>query len=392
MKITDADISFSTYPLRRPLSIASGVIRGVPQVFVKLRINSGRETVIGLGHNSYSPLWADRRNVPINQKDKEIRNTIAAIGLQIQGYQFTHPFDFYREFALKNSNSIPKLAYIMALSPFDLALWDAYAKFQKRHIFRLPEVKKRMSAKSKKFLEVTHLIDLGASLHSVGGVFKREGIASYKIKLCGDPFSDAKRINSFAAVKFIRYILADANEAYASEDELRQCISMLSEKSRKKLIFFEQPFPRDSKYLSLKIKGIALVADESYADHRDIEEIWRKGYRGVALKPHTKTFSGTLLALNIVKRKAMLSGVMDLTTAPPIGYIVGVLTAAHLPTIGPVELNGRQFYRNWKGLIDRGFRHSRDMFFCKKGRIRIYCDYSKYGWGIEEKQFDAYRN
>ena len=392
MKITDVNIWFSAYPLQRPLHMSSGIIRSVPQVFVKIQAVSGKKTVVGLGHNSYSPLWADRRIIPYKEKERQIRHAILAIKTRLKSSSFKHPINFYEKFVFGDPGQIPRLAYVMAFSPFDLALWDAYAKLQKKHIFALPEVKKRMSADTKGFLEVTHLVDIDASLRSVADTAKKEGMTSYKIKLRGEPVLDAERINSFAEMGFVRTILADANEAYTSEKKLRQWLGMLSIESERKIFFLEQPFPRNSRKRLPAIKNIVFAADESYANHRDIEKIWNMGYRGVALKPHTKTFSGTLLTLDAIKKRNMSFGIMDLTTAPPIGYFVGALTAAHLPTAGPLELNGRQFYRNWGKLVDRGFKNRRDAFLCRKDKIKIACDYAKPGWGIGESEFDAYIN
>ncbi|KKW41033.1 MAG: hypothetical protein UY91_C0028G0007 [Parcubacteria group bacterium GW2011_GWB1_55_9] len=223
-------------------------------------------------------------------------------------------------------------------------------------------------------VRVMHLVGMGDPVHSIVRAIKKEGIAHFKIKLGGRPDADAKRVNRIAEIKGVEKVTVDANEAYGSPGDLSNFIGLLGSRALRKLLLIEEPFARNSRTRVNDIGArVPVFADESCADHRDIKKLYAQGYAGVALKPHTKTFSGTLLCLDELRKRRMRWTIMDLTTAPPIGYLVGVACGSRLTTIGGTELNGRQYYKNWKRLI-RSFRASEPV-----------------GWGVSEALFKKYR-
>ena len=372
--VKNIEIRFGDYPLKKPLAIASGVIRNVPQMFVVVEVSDGAKTVKGFGHNSISAVWADRRDLPLRERERQIKECVERARRGLRGFAFSTPFDFYTKFALKNRTQLPNLAYVMALSPIDLALWDAYAKLKGKSIFALPEVKSRMDHDRPRTVRVMHLVGMGDPVHSIVRAIEKEGIAHFKIKLGGRPDADAKRVNRIAEIKGVEKVTVDANEAYGSPGDLSNFIGLLGSRALRKLLLIEEPFARNSRTRVNDIGArVPVFADESCADHRDIKKLYAQGYAGVALKPHTKTFSGTLLCLDELRKRRMRRTIMDLTTAPPIGYLVGVACGSRLTTIGGTELNGRQYYKNWKRLI-RSFRASEPV-----------------GWGVSEALFKKYR-
>src|SRR3989338_4008102 len=96
--VKNIEIRFGDYPLKKPLAIASGVIRNVPQMFVEVDIVSGGKAVKGFGHNSIGTLWADRRKLSIKEKERELQDCVQRVSKKILGFAFSTPFDFYKKF------------------------------------------------------------------------------------------------------------------------------------------------------------------------------------------------------------------------------------------------------------------------------------------------------
>lgn len=373
MKIEVKKISvwFRNYPLARPFKISSGTLNSIPQIFIRAECIYGDKTIIGLGHNSYSLIWADNRNIPLSKKDPEFRKFIKKICLRLKGFKFSTPFDFYRAYVLQNNTGLPDLSYVMGLSLVDLALWDVYAKAKASGVWNLPIVHSYLDYRVPYPRSVMYLAGLDYPLTAVKKAVEKENVHAFKIKLKGDPIWDARRVSKVASVAGVKEITVDANESYASAGKLTLFIESLGPGARRALKFMEQPFSRHSK---IKVKEISQIipvfADESYAFHSDVPELKRLGYAGVSLKPHTKTFTGTLLALKELKKRKMKYSVMDLTTAPPIGYKVGAQTAKYLNTLVPPEANGIQYYRHWKEM-----------------KKKVAGKASRLGWGVEEETF-----
>lgn len=392
LKVSKIDIRFGDYPLQKPFRISSGVIRAVPQMFVEADIVSDGKSVRGFGHNSIGMLWADRREMPLEAKERQLRKCAEKAAKKLRGFAFSTPFDFYKKFVLKNETELPNLAYVMALSPIDLALWDAYAKSRGRNVFDLPEVRKRANGSKPRKVRVVHLVGMDDALDTITRAISTEGVTLFKVKLGGNPQQDAARVNRIAKIKGVTGLSADANEAYGSPEDLRNFVSLLEKRALRKLLLIEQPFFRNST-VSVKNVGIKIpiFADESCADHRDIKKLHKLGYGGVALKPHTKTFSGTLLCLDELRKYRMAWTIMDLTTAPPIGYLVGLMCGSRISSVCGTELNGRQYYKNWNSLFALGFSRQRGVFAVREGFVRSIGLFEREGWGITESVFNSYR-
>ncbi|MFH1618354.1 MAG: mandelate racemase/muconate lactonizing enzyme family protein [bacterium] len=390
-EITNVEVSFGRYPLARPLKISPGVIRDVPQVFVVADVRAGGKSVAGLGHASSSVLWADRRTLKPEEKESQLKKCLAETARKLRKFVFSSPFDFYNFFVLRNTSELPDLSYVMALSPIDMAIWDAYAKLRGLHVFDLPGVRTRTDYAEPQKVAVMHLISVEDDLDGVRDSIVREGISFFKIKLAGIPAADAGRVNAVCGISGVAKVAADANEAYPSAEKLEEFFLMLDEKVRDDILFLEQPFPRDSSISAWGFKKkTPIFADESYAYPVDIKKVFQRGYSGAAMKPHAKTFSGTLLALDDVRKNGMSFAFTDLTTAPPIGYAVGLMCGARLSGVGGVELNGSQYYRDWDNLITLGFPDMRDAFRAQNGCIRADALFTKEGWGISDEAFKKY--
>jgi L-alanine-DL-glutamate epimerase-like enolase superfamily enzyme len=116
----------------------------------------------------------------------------------------------------------------------------------------------------------------------------------FKIKLCGDPEKDRKRLVEIAgALHGIDYrATADANEQYARLDDLRaltDTIASLPElrELSARLLYVEQPFARDDTWRhSLQALGtvIPFIIDEADDAYDAFPRARELGYRGVSTK------------------------------------------------------------------------------------------------------------
>lgn len=390
MRVESVDVKIRDYPLTKPFTIASGTIIGVPQVFVTLVVSDGKRVVKGFGHNSISPIWSDRRAVSLDEKlDQEMR-CIKDIANDMTRFEFEDPFGFYNKFCRGKYEDLPDLAYITTVSPFDLALWDAYGKMFGRNVFDLDI--KNMPGGIPRNPEIMYTFGVGDVPASVRRVIEEYGISSIKMKLTGNPEKDAESVNRISSVDGVNNIVADANESYKSIRDLKYFIKH-AHVSLDGLFAIETPFPRDSDIdINALETNIPVIADENLVTHNDVEGLNKLGYKVLALKPSTRTFAGFLSSLGEARKRGMKCVVMDLTTGPPIGYAVQIASASKMGGV-LTEANGRQFY-NWDGLVDRGFpgEEYRDAFYVKNGRVDPSIFLEGTGWGISEKVFNTYRD
>jgi hypothetical protein len=121
-----------------------------------------------------------------------------------------------------------------------------------------------------------------------------EGCRYFKIKLCGDPEKDRKRLVEIAgALHGIDYrATADANEQYARLDDLRALTDAIASAPElrelsDRLLYIEQPFARDDTWRhSLRTLGteISFTIDEADDAYDAFPRARELGYRGVSTK------------------------------------------------------------------------------------------------------------
>jgi L-alanine-DL-glutamate epimerase-like enolase superfamily enzyme len=288
---------------------------------------------------------------------------------------------------------MPRLAQLVAASPLEAALFDAYGKALGQNSYNLlgPEfVSRDLSAylapefageyldrytlrEPKPRMPLYHLVGaldpltkadiatpVGDGLpETLGEWIGYNGLTHLKIKLAGDNLAwDVERVaaveSAAAPAQAARgrnqwnYSL-DFNEKCPNVEYVLDFLAKLEEVSPQALArvqYTEQPTHRDLRanpenrmHRAAKIKPV--VIDESLVDYESLLLAREQGYRGVALKA-CKGHSEALLMGAAAQKFGLFLCVQDLTCVGA-SFLHSASLAARIPTIAAIEGNGRQY-------------------------------------------------
>ncbi len=305
---------------------------------------------------------------------------------------------------------IPRLAELVAISPFEAAIHDAYGKalgansydllgaeFVNRDLgefltteFRGEYLDRYTLRQPKPKMPLYHLVGaldpltdadvaqpVGDGLpETLGEWIQADGLTHLKLKLNGDDLAwDVARVTAIeqvaAAAQAARgcstwHYSLDFNERCADVQYVLDFLADVSEKSPTALSrvqYIEQPTHRDLKahldnrmHAAARIKPV--VIDESLVDLESLVLSRELGYSGVALKA-CKGHSEALLMGAAAQKYGMFLCVQDLT-CPGASFLHSASLAARIPTISAIEGNARQYCpagnRGWADRFPGMFR------------------------------------
>lgn len=288
---------------------------------------------------------------------------------------------------------MPRLAQLVAASPLEAALYDAYGKALGENSYNLlgrefvnsdlaryltPEfageyLDQYTLRQPKPRMPLYHLVgaldplfdsDIEQRLNdglpeTLGEWILADGLTHLKIKLAGDDLAwDVERV---AAVERAaaeaqarrgcrewRYSL-DFNERCENVEYVLDFLAQLQERAPQALErvqYIEQPTHRDLRanpenrmHRAAQIKPV--VIDESLVDLESLQLAREQGYSGVALKA-CKGHSEALLMGAAAQKYEMFLCVQDLTCIGA-SFLHSATLAARIPTIAAIEGNGRQY-------------------------------------------------
>jgi L-alanine-DL-glutamate epimerase-like enolase superfamily enzyme len=288
---------------------------------------------------------------------------------------------------------MPRLAELVAASPFEAAIHDAYGKTLGANSYNLlgpefvhhdlahyltPEfageyLDRYTLRQPKAKMPLYHLVgaldplvdsDINQRLNdglpeALGEWIAADGLTHLKIKLNGDDLPwDVDRVvgvervaaetQAALGVSTWHYSL-DFNEKCASVDYLLDFLRRLEERSPAALArvqYIEQPTHRDLKkhpenkmHKAAAIKPV--VIDESLIDLESLQLAREQGYSGVALKA-CKGHTEALLMGAAAQKYGMFLCVQDLS-CPGYSFLHSASLAARIPTIAAIEGNSRQY-------------------------------------------------
>ncbi len=288
---------------------------------------------------------------------------------------------------------MPRLAQLVAASPIEAAIHDAYGKTLGQNSYNLlsaeyanRDIGSYLNAdfageyldqytlrEPKARMPLYHLVgaldpltdaDIPQRLNdglpeTLGEWITADGLTHLKIKLNGDDLAwDVARVASIEAiaapVQQGRGCTAwnyscDFNEKCASVEYVLDFLAKLKERSPQALDrvqYIEQPTHRDLRahmqnrmHAAAKIKPV--VIDESLVDFDSLLLCRELGYSGVALKA-CKGHSEALLMGAAAQKYGMFLCVQDLT-CPGYSFLHSASLSARLPTVAAIEGNARQY-------------------------------------------------
>jgi L-alanine-DL-glutamate epimerase-like enolase superfamily enzyme len=180
----------------------------------------------------------------------------------------------------------------------------------------------------------------------------------------------------------------DANGRYESKDALLR----LLDHARKigafdRIAIVEEPFPEELEVRADDL-GVRVAADESAHTDADAARRLDLGYRAIALKPIAKTLSMSLRIAKLAHERGVPCFCADLTVNPILVDWNKVFAArlAPLPglSLGLVETNGHQNYRNWEAMRRHHPAFGAPWTLPEKGVFRLVDDFYARSGGILE--------
>jgi len=425
IRILNVALDTERIEYRSPIKFGGRVVTDVviANVGIDVETQGGRRGR-GFGSMPIGNVWAWPSGIVTPQQSLAAMMRFAAGAVQQAGeYRgFGHPLDITRDLAAQHESlaedavkqldlaePMPKLAQLVAASPIEAALHDAYGKTLGFNSYNLlgPEFVQHDLAhyltpefageyldrytlrEPKAKMPLYHLVgaldpltegDVNAPLAdglpvTLGEWIVTDGLTHLKIKLNGDdlPWDVARvvgveRVAAEAqgslGVQTWHYSL-DFNEKCANVEYLLEFLRRLEEQSPAALArvhYIEQPTHRDlAKHPENKMHKAAaikpVVIDESLIDLESLQLAREQGYSGVALKA-CKGHTEALLMGAAAQKYGMFLCVQDLS-CPGYSFLHSASIAARIPTIVAIEGNSRQYCpsgnRSWGELFPSMF-------------------------------------
>lgn len=418
IRILDAHCTFEPIKFRSPLKFGGRIMDRSELINVEVKIETrGGRHAIGQGSMPIGQIWAwPSLAVTPEQSAAAMKQLALEVTEMIADYpDFDHPLDIiYRisaEYAhlgkkisqqMKLPEIMPPLAELVAASPLDAAVHDAYGRVHGINSYNalskefvncdLSEYLDEQFAgeyldqytlrEPKAKLPLYHLVgavdpltdaDVEQKINDklpehLGQWIAADGLTHLKIKLNGDNLPwDIERV--LAVDKVAQEAQAkrgcaqwfyslDFNEKCANVEYVLEFLKTIQERSvaaYDRVQYIEQPTNRDLKahpenkmHAAAKLKPV--VIDESLIDYESLLLSRELGYSGVALKA-CKGHTDALLLGAAAQKFGMFLCVQDLT-CPGFSFLHSASLAARIPSVAAIEGNGRQFCpaanRPWK--------------------------------------------
>jgi L-alanine-DL-glutamate epimerase-like enolase superfamily enzyme len=409
VRIVDARLELEETPFRAPLKFGGRVVDGskVLNVYATVETSAGGRAE---GHGAM-PVgnvwgWPTPRVEPPVTAEAVCRTAEGIVKLTANCRESGHPFDLIAALephyqmtadaitaALALPERMPKLMTLVAASPLDAALHDAYGKVHGRNIYHCygrefanhdlahdltPEFRgeyldRYVLPEPKPLLPLYHLVGaldplsradvakpIGDGLpETLAEWIAADGLTHLKIKLAGDNLDwDVSRVEAVEAVAAETngrlgrdrwFYSADFNEKCQNVEYVLEFLARLGDRSAAamaRILYIEQPTARDLRanpdnkmHRAAAVRPV--VIDESLTDLESLQLAVEQGYSGVALKT-CKGHGQALLLGAYAQKHGLFLCVQDLT-CPGASFLHSAGLAARLPTVSAVEGNARQF-------------------------------------------------
>ena len=404
IQISHVDFDFETYAYRAPMKFGGMVVKQVTVLNVHCALsNANGTTAQGFGSMPMGNVWSfPSKCLSYEQTLEAMLRLVDQIAPLWRDFgEMLHPVQvgFAQESRVIESarrvtaelqlpEPIPALCALVASSPFDAAIHDAFGKLYGRSVYELYGkdhlqtdlgnflgsdfnglfLDKFVSAAPKATMPLYHLVGgldpvdpperlIGDGLpEHLAEWIRAEGLSHLKIKLDGrDLVWDVHRVADVHRVgqstdrnRDWKYSL-DFNERCETPDYVTEFIERLGEVSPRALElvqYIEQPTPRDleahrdQRYHTIS-KQIPVVIDESLIGLESLMLARELGYSGCAIKA-CKGQTQSLLMGAAAQKLEMFLSVQDLT-CPGASLIQSAGLAAHLPGVAAIEANARQY-------------------------------------------------
>jgi len=409
IRIIEATCDFEAVAFRTPLKFGGRVTENTTLINVEVTVeNSKGDYVTGFGSMPIGNIWAwPSADVAPDAAEAAMAEFAKRVVSLVESYpEFGHPIDIMFGLAAEYHHlgravaeqqgldeAIPELAQLVAASPTDAAVHDAFGRINGINAFNalsseymtndLAEYLDEQFAGE--YLDAYTLRDPKPSLplyHLIGALdpltdsdvetpiddelpetlpewIAADGLTHLKIKLNGDDLDwDVNRVLAIEAVTAQAQAARGCEQWCYSTDFNEKCenveyvLAFLakvregSEAAWERIQYIEQPTSRDLKaHPDVKMHEAAaikpVVIDEALVDYESLLLCREQGYSGVALKA-CKGQTESLLLGAAAQKFDMFLCVQDLT-CPGASFLHSASLAARIPGVQAIEGNGRQY-------------------------------------------------
>ncbi len=381
IRIAATASDFEREPLVRPFGFKGGYMSEIWQTAVRLESDSGLRRV-GLG--TQSVLWSDA--AVFASRSEAAGNALMyamterALALAREAGPFRTPLELQEAIldatheygkAITGRPALRRTFTLNALVPVDNAAWLLHAAENGLSDFdaMVPEEFRPALTSRHRLVAAIPLMAYAVPVAEIRAA-AAQGFFFMKIKI-GQPGTQEEMLaKDKARVSEIHAALAsvetphtrdgklpyyfDANGRYESKETLLRLLDHARAIGAfDRIAIVEEPFPEE---LEVEVGGLGVrvAADESAHTDADAARRIEMGYGAIALKPIAKTLSMTLRIARLAHRKGVPCFCADLTVNPILVDWNKVFAArlAPLPglSLGLVETNGHQNYRNWEAM------------------------------------------
>ncbi|MDX1564089.1 MAG: enolase C-terminal domain-like protein [Phycisphaeraceae bacterium] len=407
--VRSAAVWFLPVVTRVPLKFGTEALRSVTCARVRVEVETpGGQTAEGWGETPLSVQWVWPSDEPYGPRHESLKSLCCRLAeAWVLFGESGHPLELGHDFQrgpLRDAHAeanlhatgpspMPHLAALVACSPFDIALHDAYGNVHQMDVYRTYEAA-WMNRDLSDFLSsdepdvdfrgrhpadclVDSPPDRLLAWHLVGGLdplepadlsgdepddghpvllrdwIATDGLRCLKIKLRGNDahwdFDRLVRVGTIGLETGATRLTADFNCTVTDPAYVNAILDRLKTEHpaiHGAIEYVEQPFPYDLEAHRIDVHSVSkrkpLFLDESAHDWKYVRLGRQLGWTGVALKT-CKTQTGAILSACWAKAHNMPLMVQDLTN-PMLAQIPHCRLAAEVGTIGGVETNGMQFY------------------------------------------------
>ena len=409
IRIIEATCDFEAVAFRTPLKFGGRVTENTTLINVEVTVeNSKGDYVTGFGSMPIGNIWAwPSADVAPDAAEAAMAEFAKRVVSLVESYpEFGHPIDIMFGLAAEYHHlgravaeqqgldeAIPELAQLVAASPTDAAVHDAFGRINGINAFNalsseymtndLAEYLDEQFAGE--YLDAYTLRDPKPSLplyHLIGALdpltdsdvetpiddelpetlpewIAADGLTHLKIKLNGDDLDwDVNRVLAIEAVTAQAQADRGCDQWCYSTDFNEKCenveyvLAFLakvregSDAAWERIQYIEQPTSRDLKaHPDVKMHEAAaikpVVIDEALVDYESLLLCREQGYSGVALKA-CKGQTESLLLGAAAQKFDMFLCVQDLT-CPGASFLHSASLAARIPGVQAIEGNGRQY-------------------------------------------------
>lgn len=411
--ITGVNSNFEREPLVRPFGFKGGYMTEIWQTVNYLESSAG---IHQIGLCTQNVLWSDAQVFADHSESggNALMFALTERALQImKGQSFTTPIELldnilpevyaYGQKITSNPN-LRKTFALNALVGADNAAWLLFAKENKITTFdeMIPSAYKPALSNHHKQTAAIPLMAYNIPINEIQAAVE-QGYFFMKIKI-GQPGTqqemldkDKARLNAIhQAIGNVRTshtkdgklpYYFDANGRYEKKETLLQ----LLDHARKigafdQIAIIEEPFAEE---LEIDVSDIPvrLAADESAHTDEDAIKRIEMGYKAIALKAIAKTLSMTMKIAQVAHERNIPCFCADLTVNPILiewnkNVAARLNSFPGLGSLGLVESNGHQNYKNWNTMMSYHPRKEAPWVNVKNGVYELNDEYYKAGGGI----------